>query len=177
MFSRTGRAGAFVALILFATVSVAAAQGSNEINARKAELQQQLNSLDAQNAELQKQVNALEGQKASLNRDISLLKAQIKQAQNDITRRNLVIQQINASIQNKANMLYSLSAKLTSEQASLAGILRQADQLSATSPVVAALSAGTFSDFFADLAQFSSVERAMQESFTQLPENGFSPIK
>ena len=171
MFAQAGRAVSALilpALFISAVAGIAWAQGSSDVDARKVELRRQLDALDAQNAELQKQVDALEGEKASLNRDISLLKAQIKQAQNDITRRNLVIQQINASIQQKANTLYGLNAKLTAEQASLAGILRQADQLSDTSPVVAALSASTFSEFFADLAQFSMIERAMQESFAQI---------
>lgn len=161
--------GAFLALaFLVGGSAFAFAQSSSDVATRKAQLQQQLDQLDAQNVVLQKQVDVLEGQKASLNRDISLLKAQIKQAQNDITRRNLVIQQLNTSIQQKANTLYGLNAKLQDEQASLAGILREADRLGNTSLVVAALSAETLSDFFADLDQFGSIQAAMQESFAQI---------
>ncbi len=161
--------GAFLAVcFLLGGFAFALAQSSSDVDARKAQLQQQLDQLDAQNALLQKQVDALEGQKASLNRDISLLKAQIKQAQNDITRRNLVIQQLNTSIQQKANTLYGLSAKLQDEQASLASILREADRLGNTSLVVAALSADTLSEFFADLDQFGSIQAAMQQSFAQI---------
>lgn len=161
--------GAFLAVcFLLGGATLALAQSSASVDARKAQLQSQLDQLDAQNAVLQKQVDVLEGQKASLNRDISLLKAQIKQAQNDITRRNLVIQQLNTSIQQKANTLYGLNAKLQDELASLAGILREADRLGNTSLVVAALSAETLSDFFADLDQFGSIQAAMQQSFAQI---------
>lgn len=161
--------GLFLLAAFFAGGALLAlAQTSADVDARKAQLQQQLNQLDAQNAELQKQVDALEGQKASLTRDISLLKAQIKQAQNDIARRDLVIQQLNTSIQGKANTLYSLNAKLEDEQASLASILREADRLGSTSLVIAALSAETLSEFFADLDQFGSIQAAMQQSFTQI---------
>ena len=168
MSLRTWALGVLTIGCMFAASSCALAQSSSDVDARKAQLQQQLADLDAQNAELQKQVDVLETQKSSFNRDVSLLKAQIKQAQNDIARRNLVIEQLNASIQQKANRLYGLNAKLTDEQVSLASILREADRLSGTSLVVAAMTSETLSDFFADLSQFASIEAAMRQSFVQI---------
>ncbi len=174
MHRTTGRV-LLAAFSLGLVISISAFQTSafaqstdGTVDAYRAQLQQQLQDLEAQIAQQQKILDVAQTQEVSLSRDISILNAQIKQAQLAIQARTLVIQQLTANIQQKQNKIFGLNSQYNAELESLAGIMRQKDQLDTSSLVVVALSSGSLSEFFADLATFNQINAQLQKSFMQI---------
>lgn len=164
--------GVFVVLTVTAVAgifsSTARAQTADDVAARKAALQQQLDELDRQIGNLQTNLSQTQDQKVSLERDLQILDDQIQTAKLSIQRRNIVISQLSQSIQDKQDTISGLNDQLSQEYASLAAIIRETRQLDTTPLIVAALSRGSLSDFFADIDQFSAIQNQMQSSFTQI---------
>ena len=162
-------AGAFLvlSLVLFLHAEVHA-QDAGAVQARRTELQRQLDELERQIEAQQTVLVEKQKERTSLERDVAILDAQIAEAKLAIKRRTLVIQQLTANIQQKENTIFGLNRQLNSELESLAAILRQKNELDNTSLVIAALSSEDFSEFFSDLDTFDTVNRALQESFTEI---------
>jgi peptidoglycan hydrolase CwlO-like protein len=139
-------------------------------DAQRAQLQSQLDALEAQIAQQQAILNQKQTQGVSLQRDIDILNAEIKQAQLSIQARDLAIQQLNDNIQGKTDTLTGLTAQMNAELESLAGILREKDQLDNTSLAVAVLSSDSISTFFSDLDSFDQINSQMQDSFSQIQD-------
>lgn len=159
--------GAF--FILFFVVHVQAQTvTSGTVDAYRAQLQSQLDALESQIAAQQKILDSAKGQDVSLQRDIKILDTQIKQAQLSIKARNLVIQQLTSSIKDKEDTIFGLNTQLTSEQESLAAILREKNQLDTTPLVTMALSSQSLSEFFSDLDTFDQINAQLQKSFTKI---------
>ncbi len=145
--------------------------GSSAVDAQKAKLQAQLDQLNAQIDAQQKTLQGLNSQHQSLQRDINILTTQISQAKLAIQARNLTIEQLNAGIGQKQSTIVGLNKQLDAELESLAGILRQKNQLDNTSLVVAALSSQSLSDFFSDIDTFDEIDAQMQDSFNKIKSN------
>ncbi|MDO8517804.1 MAG: hypothetical protein Q7S26_00735 [bacterium] len=150
------------------TIAHAQSTGSGTVDAYRAQLQSQLDALESQIAQQQKILDVTKTQDVSLQRDIKILDAQIKQAQLSIKARTLVIQQLTSSIKDKESTIFGLNTQLTSEQESLAAILREKNQLDTTSLVIVALSAQSLSEFFSDLDTFDQINAKLQKSFTKI---------
>ncbi len=169
-------------ICLIATASVlvgvhaARAQSSNvnsstatsSVGAYKAKLQDELNQLESEIQQQQQILNQKQSQQTSLQSDIAILTAQITQAQLSIQARNIEIEQLNADIGVKDQTITSLNAQLQGELQSLAGILREEDQLDSTPLIVAILSSEDLSTFFSDLQTFNSINAGVQQSLNQI---------
>ncbi len=153
-------------------LSVAYAQTAtstaSEVSAYKQQLQDQLNSINAQIAQQQQIVTQEETKSVSLQSALEILKAQIAAAQLAIEARDLTIQELNDGIAQKESTINGLNTQLSAEKDSLAGILRETDQLESSSLVVALLSSQSLSDFFSDLDTFNEINAQMQASFAQI---------
>ncbi|HEX8994276.1 MAG TPA: hypothetical protein VF803_03425 [Candidatus Paceibacterota bacterium] len=153
---------AVVALPLYAHADQSAAVSS---------LQAQLNQINAEISALNTNLQSAQNQQSSLERDVSILDDQIKKSQLEIQRRTLTMAQLSKQIQGKEDTIAGLNDKLDNEYESLAAIIRDTDQLDATTLTVAALTATSTSNFFDDYAAFNSIGQSMQDSFTQIQTN------
>lgn len=168
MFASKIGARVFIVLGLLIFGSIAFAQTSSDIQDHKAQLQAQLDQIDKEIATLQNNLQNAQKEQNSLQRDLQILDDQIQTSKLSIQRRNLAIQQLSQNIQDKEDTITGLNDKLLSENESLASIIRETNQLDKTSFVIAALSSHDISDFFADLDQFSNIQKQMQNSFVQI---------
>lgn len=142
--------------------------GSTQTSSYRASLQAQLDVINAQIAQQQAIVAQQESKSKTLQSTIAILTAQIKTAKLAIQARDLTIQQLTAGITQKQDTIFGLNSQLNAEKDSLAGILREKNQLEGTSLVVALLSASDLSTFFSDLDTFDSIDRSLQQSFDQI---------
>lgn len=141
------------------------------VDQRRIELEQNLLQIENEIEGQQRILSNKQEERVSLERDVAILDAKIKQAKLSIQARNIVISQITANIQEKEAVIFGLNEKLLKEKSSLAGLLRQANQLGGTHTVVAALSSKSLSGFFADLTFFDSISRALRNSFEVIQED------
>ncbi|MDE1924605.1 MAG: hypothetical protein KGH79_00270 [Patescibacteria group bacterium] len=148
--------------------ALADTSGSSQVDNYRQQLQNQLDAINAQIAQQQTILTQTEAKSESLQNTVAILNAQIKSAKLAIQARDLNIQQLTAGITDKENTIFGLNSQLNAEKDSLAGILREKDQLESTSLVVAMLSASSLSGFFSDLDTFDQIDSRMQESFTQI---------
>jgi len=142
--------------------------GSSQVDSYRASLQAQLDSINAEITQQQNILSQAQAQSNTLQNEISILNAQIKTAQLAIKARDLNIQQLTAGIQDKENTIFGLNSQLNAEKDSLAGIMREKNQLESTSLVVAMLSSNSLSDFFSDLDTFNSINTDLQKSFAEI---------
>jgi peptidoglycan hydrolase CwlO-like protein len=142
--------------------------GSTQTDSYRAGLQAQLDAVNAQIAQQQAILTQAQGQSTSLQKDINVLSAQIKSAQLAIKARDLNIQQLTAGISQKEDTVFGLNTQLNAEKSSLSGILREKSQLEGTSLVIAMLSSQDLSSFFSDLDTFDSIDKSLQNSFTEI---------
>ena len=141
------------------------------VDQHRIELEQNLAQIEAEIARQQQILAGKQQERVSLERDVAILDARIKEAKLSIQARNIAISQLTASIQVKENTIFGLNEKLTREKESLAGLLRQTDQLGGTSIVVAALSSENLSSFFADIDSFDAISRALRDSFSVIKDD------
>ncbi|HEY5383118.1 MAG TPA: hypothetical protein VIJ88_01020 [Candidatus Paceibacterota bacterium] len=142
--------------------------GLTQTEAYRASLQAQLNAINAQIAQQQTILTAAEAQTTTLQNTIAILNAQIKSAKLAIQARDLTIQQLTDTVSQKQDTIFGLNTQLSAEKDSLAGILREKDQLESTSLVVAMLSADSLSAFFSDLDTFDAIDSSLQQSFMEI---------
>lgn len=139
-----------------------------DVAARRAQLQAQLDSLNSQIAQTQSTLNSLHGEHQSLQRDIDILNAGIKQAQLQVQATQLQIQALGQNITLHTTMIHQLSGKITSEQQSLAEVLRQTREIEDYSLVELALSSQDVSGFFSDLDTFTALKQQLGASTAHL---------
>jgi peptidoglycan hydrolase CwlO-like protein len=142
--------------------------GSSQTSAYRASLQAQLDAINAQIAQQQTVLASAQAQSKTLQNTIAILNAQIKSAKLAIKARDLTIQQLTSSITAKQDTIFGLNTQLNGEKDSLAGIMREKQQLESDSLVVVMLSADSLSQFFSDLDTFNSINKSLQDSFTQI---------
>jgi len=134
----------------------------------QAQLQAQLDQLNTEIDTLSTNLQNTQQQQVSLERDVKIFDDQIKRSQLEITRRDITIQQLSLGIQGKQDTISGLNDQLNKEFASLASMLRQINQLDTQKVMVVLLSAQSISEFFADIEQFSSINKALHESFSHI---------
>ncbi len=119
--------------------------------------QAQINSLQSEEAQLEQENTQLSAQKAtlesqnqSIQRDINLLDVEIKQEQLQIQEKNIQLQQIGQDITTKSSTISDLEGQLSENQATLAALLRKANEQSAVSLVELVAGSKPLSDVFAE---------------------------
>lgn len=136
--------------------------------AQRAALQAQYDELQIEIAAQQKILDDTQAKKKTLSGNVTLLNAQIKQAQAQIAQKTIAIKELGSEIQSKTATISKLSDRIAAGKESLAGMLRQQNQLDKSSVVEVAFGEQSLSSFFADLDSFVSIERNMQVLFSNI---------
>lgn len=142
--------------------------GSSDTAAQQAALQAQYNTLQQQIAEEQALVDTTKAKASSLQGDVSYLNAQIKAAQLSIQQKTIAIQQLSEQINEKTSAINTLEGRIAQGKDSLAELIRQTNVLDNYSLVEVLLSNQNLSDAFDDLDLFTSINRAMENDFTEI---------
>ncbi|HEY0010609.1 MAG TPA: lytic murein transglycosylase [Candidatus Paceibacterota bacterium] len=156
-------------LLLAAYVPYSQAQ-TDDIGARRAELQRQLNEVEAQINQTNAVIGKLQGEGSSLQRDINVLDEQIRQTRLQIRATDIAIQALSENITLHGSAISSLSGKLTEQQQALAEIIRRTQQYDDYSLVEVVLSTKNVSDFFGDLDSFATLKSAIGDSSKELAQ-------
>jgi peptidoglycan hydrolase CwlO-like protein len=160
-----------ILLLSFFLLNISYAQvGSNEINARRVALENELKNIES---EIEKQKDVLESKQretVSLERDVAILNAQINKSRLSIRARNISINKLNNSINSKRNNIESLNQKLEREKQSLAQLIRKTNEIDSFSLVEVVLSNKDLSEFFADIDSFDAIRESLNKSFSVIEE-------
>lgn len=151
-----------VTTILPASSNTAYAQQSRE------QLQQELSDLEAQIAALNGSITQTQAQKNSLAKDISLLSQKIAQSKLKIKAHNAAISKLSQNITEKNKNINILDAKIGREKDSLAQIMRKTGYLEQYSLLDFGLQSTSLSTFFSDIDSFSTLNRALNQSFADI---------
>lgn len=129
-----------------------------------AELRQMLAVCNAESAATSQQLKDQQARSSSLAGDIALLNSLISKAAQQITIKNKIIGQLSGQITQKQQTIETLSEKLQREDDSLGQILRKKNEIDMTTLPEMMLSQGRISDFFLDIDNFETLNKALQES-------------
>lgn len=137
--------------------------------------QQSREQLESELANLEAQIKALNNTITQTKQQGTTLKSEIKRLENEIaTRKNLiqtktkVISKLNVNIGEKNRTINLLDAKIEREKDSLAQIMRKTRYLEQYSILDFSLQSGSLSAFFSDADSFSTLNRALNESFEEI---------
>jgi membrane-bound lytic murein transglycosylase B len=158
-------------LIAFSSVnsfSLAQEADPNAVIQLRQQKEAELKQLEAQIETLSSDIEKLEQQANSLQRDIAIYDAQITKAKLEIKARDLSIANLASDIQQRIRLINNLSAKLDDEKNSLAELLRRQNELDSTSLIEVILGYDKLSDFFSDIDNFESIQKAIQASFDEI---------
>jgi len=149
--------------------SISYAQEASElVEARRAQLNQELTQLEQQIAGYDVLIKQKQSEASSIERDIAIIDAEVKRAQLEIRRRNLAITELADSIVKKSLSIQEMSDKIGRERVSLAEALRKLYEYDNTSLVELLLGYENLSDFFVEADTIDSLQKAIQSSFNEL---------
>lgn len=132
------------------------------------QLESELADLEAQIKALQGSITQTQAQKASLARDISLLNQKIDQSKLKIKQHDAAISKLNQNITEKNKNINLLDAKMDREKDSLAQIMRKTKYQEQYSLLDFGLQSESLSTFFSDIDSFSTLNRALNQSFEDI---------
>ncbi len=141
---------------------------SEDVKARRAQLEEDLSGLEKRIAEQQTILQEKQRESVSLERDIAILDARIQSSELSIRARDLAIKQLGADIKTKTEIIGNLSDKLTREKESLAQLLRKTREIDSFSLAEVVLANKNISDFFADIDSFNAIQSALSDSFKEI---------
>jgi peptidoglycan hydrolase CwlO-like protein len=119
---------------------------------------------DAESKETESQLNAQKAKSSTIASDVALLDSLIKKAAQQIDIKNQIIKQLGTQINQKQDKIETLSEKLSREQDSLAQILRKKNEIDNTTLTEMLLSNKKVSEFFLDIDNFQTINKAIQNS-------------
>jgi len=137
---------------------------------QRAKLEEELKGLEGQIEAYRTTIQDKQRESTTLERDIAIFDAKIGKAKLEIKARNISISELTGDINKKAETIGSLIEKTEREKASLAAMVRRANELDSTSLVELMLEYGKLSDFYVDLDSFESVYKGIQDSFYEIKE-------
>jgi hypothetical protein len=143
---------------------------SSDVASKRAALQSQLNDLETQISATQSTLTSLKSQGNTIQNQIDTLTAQIKKSQLQLQATQLEISALQQNISIHSDTITTLSGKLSDEQASIAQIIRQTNEIDSYSLVTVALSAQDVSSFFGDLDDFSAIKQELGSSYTDITD-------
>lgn len=132
------------------------------------QLEQELADLEAQIKALNGSITQTQAQKNSLARDVSLLQQKINQSKLKIKAHNAAISKLNQNITEKNRRIASLDAKVERQKDSLAQIMRKTKYMEQYSLLDFGLQSESLSTFFSDVDSFSTLNRALNQSFEDI---------
>jgi membrane-bound lytic murein transglycosylase B len=119
---------------------------------------------DAESKETETQLNNQKAKSSTIASDVALLDSLIKKAAQQIDIKNQIIKQLGTQITQKVAKIETLSEKLNRERDSLGQILRKKNEIDATTLTEMMLSNRRVSDFFLDVDNFETINKALQDS-------------
>ena len=131
---------------------------------RKKRIEAELQVVERQILTQQRLVEDKQLERQSLERDIDIIEGQINKAQLGIQARALAIEQLSDQIGEKEDVIEILQDQYAKQQASLADLVRKSAQMDDYSLVEVMLSKQNFSEFFTDVATYSSIKDSLNES-------------
>jgi peptidoglycan hydrolase CwlO-like protein len=137
----------------------------------RADLEKELADLEAQIKALGQNISATQQQGKSLKNDISVLTAKIAQSKLKIQAHLKAINQLSQNINQKNQTISDLDAKTEREKESLSQIMRKTMYLEQYSLIDFALQSKSLSSFFEDVDSFSTLNRALKQSFEDIRAN------
>lgn len=133
--------------------------------------------LEAELANIEQQIKALNDSIAQAKKQGSTLKSEINRLAQEITTRKSLIQaktkiinQLSTTISEKNKSIKVLDSKIEREKDSLAQIMRKTMYLEQYSVLDFGLQSSSLSSFFSDADSFSTLNRALNQSFEDLRE-------
>ncbi len=165
---RTLRACFLILLVAVATTAIgpSIASAGTAVN-QQAALQAELDQINAQIAQNQSKLAYEQKQRTSLENEVEILDSQIQEAQLEIKQRDLTIQQLKDGIVQKQAGIASLDTQVAAGEKSLAQILRETNEMDRMS-LAAQVLGGTLEDFFREADDFSTIQKALADAFTQM---------
>lgn len=165
----------FFILVLFAFFSLNAriifAQTPEEqVVSRRYQLETELSKLEGEIQIQQQILDTKKRESQTLERDIAIFDADMKKSELNIKAREIAISKLSEDIKGKEVKIVSLDEKISKEKRSLAQLIRKRDEIDSFSIVEVILSNQNLSDFFEDVDMFSSIERALSDSFSQIEQ-------
>ena len=157
--------------ILFAILTacggtVAVAQTSDDVVARRAELQRELDSLEAEIDNQRALLDDLRGRSVSLERDVAILNASIKQSQLAIRARDLAITKLTRDIGGKEETIGELSDSIERAKQSLAQLIRKTARMDSNSLPELMFADGRLASFFAERGAFAFIEQSLSDTLS-----------
>lgn len=119
---------------------------------------------DAESKETEQQLNTQKAKSSTIASDVALLDSLIKKAAQQIDIKNQIIKQLGTQITQKVAKIETLSEKLNRERDSLGQILRKKNEIDTTTLTEMMLSNRRVSDFFLDVDNFETINKALQNS-------------
>lgn len=137
----------------------------------RAELEKELSDLEAQIKALGQNITETQQQGKNLKNDISVLTTKIAQSKLKIQAHLKAINQLSQNISQKNQTISDLDAKTAREKESLSQIMRKTMYLEQYSLVDFGLQSKSLSSFFEDADSFSTINRALKQSFEDIRTN------
>ncbi|MDO8572355.1 MAG: lytic murein transglycosylase [bacterium] len=137
---------------------------SGDVLSRRAQLEAELSGIEKDIESQRKILAEKQREGVSLERDIAILDAEISKAKLSVKARTINIKNIEEDIGLKSNTIGNLSDKINREIASLAQLLRKADEIESSSLVEVVLSSTSISEFFADVDAFEAIKSSLSNS-------------
>ncbi len=159
----------FPVLVLVAVVS----ESPTTVYAEQSrqELEQELVELEAQIKALGQNISETQQQGKNLKNDISVLTTKIAQSKLKIQSHLKAISKLTQNINQKNQTISALDAKTAREKDSLSQIMRKTMYLEQYSLIDFGLQSKSLSSFFEDVDSFSTINRALKQSFEDIRTN------
>jgi peptidoglycan hydrolase CwlO-like protein len=132
------------------------------------QLEADLANLEAQIRVLTNSITETKQQGTTLKNDISVLTKKIEQSKLKIKQHNTAISNLNLNISEKNNKIDDLNQKMYREKDSLSQIMRKTMYLEQYSLLDFGLQSDSLSTFFSDADSFSTLNRALNQSFEDI---------
>lgn len=160
---------AAIALIsLIALTPQPSSAQTDDIGARRAELQRQLNELEAQIRQTSGTIGKLQGEGKSIQRDISVIESEMQKTRLQIRATDVAISALAENITLHSSAIDSLSGKLTEQQQALAEVIRRTQHVDDFTLVELVLSNENVSEFFGELDAYAALKGAIGDSSREL---------
>ncbi len=137
----------------------------------EAQLQADLLLCNAEIARWQSVLNSTRDRADTIDSNVQALTAKIKAAEATIKSKNIAITQLSSDISIRTLKIKSLESSIEDGRRSLAKLMRDTQKLDNYSLAEVVLQNQNFSDFFADVASFNTIQSALQDRLAELQEH------
>lgn len=158
----------FIVPFIFAATFLMSAAPLPVYAQSREQLESDLANLEAQIKALTDTINQTKQQGSTLKSEINRLANEIETRKKLIAAKGKVISKLSATINEKDRTIDTLNAKIEREKESLAQIIRKTRYLEQYSVLDFGLQSDSLSTFFSDVDSFSTLNRALNDSFVEL---------